>query len=179
MVNESLEVFCNRDDIIKGGDFSNLSIIKVKMGEENLVRIKIEKGKTAARDFFREFLQDLLNEYSEEYDNKLLEFWKTEKFVTEEKRSANPRLNFGWSIELTENGKEEEVFLGHARTAVYFKKLQDILNKMKEKNPKSKFADDLKNLMLECYKSGEEINEQNNLQIQKNKKEDNDMNFAE
>ena len=178
MVNESLEVFCNRDDITKDDDFSELSIIKVKMGEENLVRIKVE-GKIYARDFFREFLPDLLNEYSEEYDNKLLEFWKTEKFVTEEKRSANPRLNFGWSIELTENGKEEEVFLGHARTAVYFKKLQDILNKMKEKNPKSKFADDLKNLMLECYKSGEESNEQNNLQIQKNKKEDNDMNFAE
>ena len=82
-------------------------------------------------------------------------------------------------IELTENGKEEEVFFGHANTAVYFKKLQDILNKMKEKKPKSKFADDLKNLMLECYKKGEESNEQNNLQIQKNKKEDNDMNFAE
>ena len=27
---------------------------------------------------------------------------------------------------------------------------------MKEKKPKSKFADDLKNLMLECYKKGEE-----------------------
>ena len=178
MVNESLEVFCNRDDIIKGGDFSNLSIIKVKMGEENLVRIKIEKGKTF-RDFFREFLQDLLNEYSEEYDNKLLEFWKTEKFVTEEKRSANPRLNFGWSIELTENGKEEEVFLGHGNTAYYFVKMQKMLKKMNEKKPNSKFADDLKNLMLECYKKGEESNEQNNLQIQKNKKEDNDMNFAE
>ena len=88
---------------------------------------------TYVRDFFREFLQDLLNEYSEEYDNKLLEFWKTEKFVTEEKRSANPMLNC-CPIELTENGKEEEVFLGHANTAVYFKKLQDILNKMKEKN---------------------------------------------
>lgn len=123
-------------------------------------------------------MQDLLNEYSEEYDNKLLEFWKTEKFVTEEKRSANPMLNC-CPIELTENGKEEEVFFGHANTAVYFKKLQDILNKMKEKKPKSKFADDLKNLMLECYKEGEESNEQNNLQIQKNKKEDNDMNFAE
>ena len=76
-------------------------------------------------------MQDLLNEYSEEYDNKLLEFWKTEKFVTEEK----PMAEFNCCpIELTENGKEEEVFLGHARTAVYFKKLQDILNKMKEKN---------------------------------------------
>lgn len=176
MVNESLEVFCNRDGIIESGDFFNLSIIKIKMGEENLV--KIEKGKTYVRDFFREFLQNLLNEYSEEYDNKLLEFWKTEKFVTEEKRSANPMLNC-CPIELTENGKEEEVFFGHANTAVYFKKLQDILNKMKEKKPKSKFADDLKNLMLECYKKGEESNEQNNLQIQKNKKEDNDMNFAE
>lgn len=37
----------------------------------------------------------------------------------------------------------------------------------------------MKNLMLECYKEGEESNEQNNLQIQKNKKENNDMNFAE
>ena len=51
MVNESLEVFCNRDDIIESGDFFNLSIIKVKMGEENLV--KIEKRKTYVRDFFR------------------------------------------------------------------------------------------------------------------------------
>ena len=178
MVNESLEVFCNRDDIIKGGDFSNLSIIKVKMGEENLVRIKIEKGKTAARDFFREFLQDLLNEYSEEYDNKLLEFWKTEKFVTEEK----PMAEFNCCpIELTENGKEEKVYYGHSGTQGYFAKMQKMLNKMKEKKPNSKFADDLKNLMLECYKKGEESNEQNDSQPLKNdiQKEDNNMNLAE
>ena len=172
MVNESLEVFCNRNrgDITKkNGDFWKLSIIKVKMGD----RIKAE-GKTSARDFFREFLQDLLNEYSEEYDNKLLEFWKTEKLVKEEMQ-GNPEF----SVKLTENGKEEVVFLGQVNTAVSFGKLQDILNKMKEKKPNSKFADDLKNLMLEGYKEGEESNEQNDLQIQKNKKEDNDMNLAE
>ena len=183
MVNESLEVFCNRnreDFDKKDGDFCKLSIIKVKRGEENLVRIKVEKGKTPARDFFRGFLQDLLNEYSEEYDNKLLEFWKNEKIVTEEKTSTSEGRS-NCLIELTENGKEEEVYYGHSGTQVYFKKLQDMLNKMKEKKPKSKFADDLKNLMLECYRNGEESNEQNDSQPLKNdiQKEDNNMNLAE
>ena len=178
MVNESLEVFCNRDDI-KDGDFSDLSIIKVKRGEENLVRINRKenvKGKKYARDFFRGFLQDLLNEYSEEYDNKLLELWKTLEGVNEEKPSDYKLL-----VNLTENGKEEEVFFSHAGTAGYFGTLQKILKKMKEKKPNSKFADDLKNLMLECYKKGEESNEQNDSQPLKNdiQKEDNNMNLAE
>ena len=182
MVNESLEVFCNRNrnDIVKkNGDFCNLSIIKAKMGEETLVRIKVE-GNVPARDFFRKFFPYLLNKYSEEYDNKLLEFWKNEKIVKEEKTSTDEQLN-DCPIELTENGKEEKVYYGNSSTQVYFTKMQKMLNKMKEKKPNSKFADDLKNLMLECYKKGEESNEQNDSQPLKNdiQKEDNNMSLAE